>query len=59
MSTPLPNPYGCQECGVAADAHGRRWHPEAGVHQWIQPTQEQIKERMRARRAARTTSRET
>ncbi|MDN3244113.1 hypothetical protein TR631_33695 [Streptomyces rochei] len=45
-------PFGCRHCGVPKSQHGRRYHREAGVHQWQQPTPEQIKDRMRARRAA-------
>jgi len=47
-------PYGCTVCGVPKSQHGRRWHPAVEVHQWQQPTQQQIKDRMLARRAERT-----
>ncbi len=49
-----PNPDGCRWCGISQRAHARQWTAEAGWHQWTQPTQDQIKARMRARRAART-----
>lgn len=46
-------PYGCAECGIAARLHGRRWNRSAGWHPWIRPSDEQIKARMRKRRADR------
>ncbi|MFD3955921.1 MULTISPECIES: hypothetical protein [Streptomyces] len=49
-----PNPMGCHWCGIDQRTHGRQWTPDAGWHTWTQPTQEQIKNRMRARRSART-----
>lgn len=45
-------PFGCRWCGDAKHHHGSQWHPTVGLHQWEQPTPEQIKDRMRARRAA-------
>ncbi|MFD3815009.1 hypothetical protein ACFWRZ_08075 [Streptomyces rubiginosohelvolus] len=48
-----PNPMGCQLCGIDRP-HGWQYTDEAGLHQWTQPTQEQIKDRMGARRSART-----
>lgn len=46
-------PSGCQHCGVERHDHFQRWTTKAGWHKWTAPTQEQIKERMQARRAAR------
>lgn len=47
-----PNPYSCRWCGTDSASHGRRWVESQGVHGWEQPTNAQIKARMRARRAA-------
>ncbi|MDP9953146.1 MULTISPECIES: hypothetical protein [Streptomyces] len=52
MATPTPN--GCRHDGIDQRTHARQWTQDAGWHAWEQPTQEQIKDRMRARRAART-----
>lgn len=49
----LPPPSGCRWCGVEARDHFRRWKPPIGWHQWVEPTPEQRKERMRARRQRR------
>jgi hypothetical protein len=49
---PLPDPYGCRDCGVPVSEHGRRYHSAVGVHQWQGPRQDQILSRMQARRAA-------
>lgn len=46
-------PFGCRWCGTERDGHGHRWIPEHGLHQWQQPTQEQILTRMLTRRKAR------
>ncbi|MFE1515730.1 hypothetical protein ACFW9I_02675 [[Kitasatospora] papulosa] len=48
MATTTPN--GCRRDGIDRRTHGRQWTPEVGWHSWEQPTQDQIKERMRARR---------
>lgn len=50
---PTPNPPGCRWCGIDQRTHARQWTAEAGWHTWTQPTQPQIKDRMRARRAGR------
>lgn len=47
---PTPNPNGCRHDGIDQRTHARQWTPNAGWHTWEQPTQEQIKDRMRARR---------
>lgn len=45
---------GCRWCGVITKyEHAQRWCAEAGWHKWTPLTQEQIKARMLARRAAR------
>ncbi|MEU0098241.1 hypothetical protein [Streptomyces sp. NPDC006267] len=51
-----PPPNGCQHCGVVEREHMQRWKPPAGWHKWTAPTQDQIKARMRARRANRKES---
>lgn len=52
MTGPL-NPMGCAACGIDHRGHGSQYTKTAGWHTWQQPTQQQIKDRMRARRAAR------
>ncbi|MGH3379522.1 MAG: hypothetical protein ACRDP6_32785 [Actinoallomurus sp.] len=49
-------PSGCRWCGLEEREHFGRWSRAAGWHGWIEPAQEQRLARMRARRAARTTS---
>lgn len=51
---PVIEPNGCRHCGDRLDHHGWQWHPEVGLHQWVRPTDEQIKARMLARRVSRT-----
>jgi hypothetical protein len=51
----IPEPNGCTFCGVGERYHFRRWILGPGMHAWIEPTDAQRKERMLARRAARTT----
>lgn len=46
-------PNGCRWCGIEKRGHGRQ-ATTGGSHTWEQPTQAQIKERMLARRSART-----
>jgi hypothetical protein len=48
-----PTPMGCAECGIDQRGHGRQYTPAAGWHAWQQPTRDQIKTRMQARRAGR------
>ncbi|NRQ31319.1 hypothetical protein HII36_05630 [Nonomuraea sp. NN258] len=43
-------PAGCRWCGLAQRDHFQRWSRAAGWHLYIPPTQDQIKERMKARR---------
>jgi hypothetical protein len=50
----LSTPNGCRWCGIPKRPHFQQWKPPAGWHQWEPPTQEQIKERMLARRAAKS-----
>ena len=51
---------GCRWCGVITKhEHAQRWAPEPGWHKWTPLTQEQIKERMLARRAARLSAEPT
>lgn len=48
-------PFGCRYCGIEQHSHARQWTRtvEVGWHAWATPTQQQIKARMQARRAAR------
>lgn len=46
------NPGGCRYCGVPKHEHCQIWHgPDLGTGGFVQPTQEQIKERMVTRRS--------
>lgn len=45
-------PNACHWCGIPKRGHGQQWIAQAGWHSWTQPTQNQIKARMLARRAA-------
>lgn len=47
------SPYGCRWCGVEQRHHDRRWAVIIGVHPWMEPTQDAIKERMLRRLDAR------
>ncbi|MFE0819115.1 hypothetical protein [Streptomyces sp. NPDC058847] len=49
----VSEPYGCAHCGVVQRVHGRRYMTGAGMHGWERPSEEQVKDRMLARRAAR------
>jgi hypothetical protein len=52
----LAEPQGCSRCGVPQREHMQRWKKSLsgdGWHQWIAPSQAQIKARMLARRNAR------
>lgn len=51
----LPDPMGCAECGIARRGHARQYTEAAGWHAWKEPSQEQIKARMRARHTEGTT----
>jgi hypothetical protein len=53
MKQRLTNPMGCQHCGIDKRPHMQHWKPPVGWHQWTQPTQQQIEERMLAQRAGR------
>lgn len=49
-----PNPGGCRWCGIDRQRHYQTYHgPDLGSGGFVDPTQEQIKERMFARREAR------
>lgn len=47
------SPHACRHCGDDQYHHGNQWHRAVGFHKWIAPTQEQIKDRMLARRILR------
>jgi hypothetical protein len=49
-------PDGCRWCGDAPGHHGSQFMPGIGLHRWVQPSDRQRLERMRNRRAARTTA---
>ncbi|WBP89476.1 hypothetical protein [Kitasatospora cathayae] len=49
-------PDGCGLCGIPRREHARRWVSPAGWHAWVQPSNDQILARMKARRAARATN---
>lgn len=49
----VSEPFGCTHCGVAQRSHGRRYLGGVGMHAWERPSDEQVKDRMLARRAAR------
>jgi hypothetical protein len=51
--THFPNPMGCAVCGIDRRGHSRQHTETGGWHTWKQPSQQQIKDRMRARRATR------
>jgi hypothetical protein len=44
-------PYGCSWCGDERHHHGSQWTPIIGMHQWVEPSQAKILERMTRRRA--------
>ena len=46
----LPN--GCRWCGIEQRGHARQYKPPVGWHEWEQPTSEQVKVRMLARKNA-------
>ncbi|MFJ8677268.1 hypothetical protein [Streptomyces sp. NPDC093589] len=48
--TAQAGPNGCRWCGIDKRPHSQQWTPDAGWHPWEQPTQDQIKTRMRDRR---------
>ena len=43
------SPYGCRWCGTERHRHGRRWFAVIGMHQWMEPNQAMILERMTRR----------
>ncbi|MFD5632408.1 hypothetical protein [Streptomyces sp. NPDC127072] len=53
MRERVSEPFGCRHCGTAEQSHGRRYLGSVGVHSWERPSDEQVKDRMLARRAAR------
>lgn len=52
----VSEPHGCKYCGEAERSHGRQYVIGAGLHAWERPTDEQVKDRMLARRVARFSS---
>lgn len=48
-----PNPMGCRLCGIDQRGHGIQATAD-GSHTWEQPSPQQIKDRMLARRTERT-----
>lgn len=56
MRERVSEPYGCTYCGEAKRYHGRRYLSGMNAaHSWERPSDEQVKTRMLARRAARFT----
>ncbi len=53
---PVVEPSGCRHCGIPKRKHYQQWKPPVGWHQHTAPTDSQILTRMKARRAARTTT---
>jgi len=53
VTSSIPAPTGCGFCGIDQRGHGRQYAEPDGWHQWQPPTQQQIKDRMLARRAER------
>ncbi|MGW7495414.1 hypothetical protein ACWGKA_14080 [Streptomyces luteogriseus] len=49
----VSEPFGCRHCGTAKRSHGRRYLGGVGMHAWERPSDEQVKDRMLARRVAR------
>jgi hypothetical protein len=52
-------PEGCRYCGVAKRDHCQLWHPSVGWHGWVEPTREQICQRMRENRGLQADDRAT
>jgi hypothetical protein len=52
MRERVSEPFGCAHCGAAKRVHGRRYIGGVGMHGWERPSDEQVKDRMLARRAA-------
>lgn len=51
----ITEPMGCHWCGIPYRSHVRQYRYPIGWHKWLQPNQEQILSRMKARRAKRLT----
>lgn len=49
----IPDPFACDECGVAKGDHGWRYTKSVAGHHWIRPPEWKILMRMQARRLAR------
>lgn len=49
-------PYGCRWCGDEQHHHGSQWAVIIGMHEWLEPSQAMILERMRRRRDVRLTA---
>lgn len=47
----IPHPNGCRWCGADREEHLQRWTPTVKWHVWVEPTDEQRKQRLLARRA--------
>lgn len=52
MRERVSEPFGCAHCGEVKRSHGRRYIGGVGMHGWERPSDEQVKDRMLARRAA-------
>jgi hypothetical protein len=52
--TVIPEPNACAHCGENKKFHGMTSSVPIGIHTWIQPTQDIILKRMKARREIQT-----
>jgi hypothetical protein len=50
----IAEPSACGRCGIPYRKHYQHWTRAAGWHKYQPPTQQQIKDRMQARRATTT-----
>jgi hypothetical protein len=50
--TTTPSPMGCARCGIDRRGHAIQAGAD-GTHTWQQPSQQQIRDRMNARRSER------
>lgn len=52
----VPEPSACRWCGIPERPHCQRWKEPIGWHQHTPPTQAQILDRMKTRRASKETT---
>lgn len=56
MTDTLASPNACRWCDIDRENHLQRWMPGTRWHTWVEPTDEQRKARILARRAAGITA---